>query len=69
MYLLSKYLIGNKLVSVIVGYIFTFCPYRMAHGLGHLQLISMEFIPFFILYLLKTFSKNSKVNIFLAGVF
>lgn len=69
MYLLSKYLIRNKFVSIIVGYIFTFCPYHMAHGLGHLQLISMEFIPFFILYLLKTFSENNKVNIFLAGIF
>jgi hypothetical protein len=35
----------------IAGLIFTFSPYHLAHLLGHMQLISLQWIPFYALYL------------------
>lgn len=53
MYLLALHITNNKFASLVAGFIFCFSPYHMAHGLGHLQLVSMQFIPLFILYLIK----------------
>lgn len=35
----------------IAGLIFAFSPYHLAHLLGHMQLISLQWIPFYALYL------------------
>jgi hypothetical protein len=35
--------------SLLAGFIFTFSPYHFAHAQGHLQLVSLEWIPLFIL--------------------
>ena len=71
MYFLSFYLTQDKFGSFIAGVIFSFCPYKFAHLLaGHLNLISTEWIPFYILYLIKTFKEpfNYK-NIYLTSIF
>ncbi|HEC49924.1 MAG TPA: hypothetical protein ENI40_02055, partial [Candidatus Desulfofervidus auxilii] len=57
MYFLSFYLTQDKFGSFIAGVIFSFCPYKFAHLLGHLNLVSTEWIPFYILYLIKTFKE------------
>jgi hypothetical protein len=36
-------------LSLIAGGLFTFSSYHFAHGLGHLQLVSFEWIPLFLL--------------------
>ncbi len=36
-------------VSLIAGGLFTFSSYHFAHAQGHLQLVSLEFIPLFLL--------------------
>lgn len=36
-------------VAIIAGGLYTFSSYHFAHGLGHLQLVSMEWIPLFLL--------------------
>ncbi len=38
-----------QLAAFVGGAIFTFSPYHMAHLLGHMQLISLEWIPFYAL--------------------
>jgi hypothetical protein len=35
--------------SLIGGFIFTFSSYHFAHAIGHMQLVSLEWIPLFIL--------------------
>ncbi len=35
--------------SLVGGAVFTFCNYHFAHAQGHMQLVSMEWIPVFIL--------------------
>lgn len=56
-YLLARYVLGpggSRTAAFSAGVIFTFSPYHIAHLLGHMQLISLEWIPFYALYLLRT---------------
>lgn len=48
-YWLSYYLTKSCLGSLVAGYIFTFSSYHFAHYSGHLNLISLEWIPLFVL--------------------
>ena len=49
-YWLAYYLTRSFWGSLLAGYIFTFSSYHFAHYYGHLNLISMEWIPLFILF-------------------
>jgi len=69
MYLLARYLIKNRPAAFIAGAIYTFCPFHFAHGLGHLQLIAMEWMPFYILYMIKTHREGGWKNGILGGIF
>ncbi len=40
--------------SVVAGAIFTFAPFHFAHLLGHMQVFSLQFVPFYALYLLRS---------------
>lgn len=48
-YWLAYYLTRSSWGSLLAGYIFTFSSYHFAHYYGHLNLISMEWIPLFVL--------------------
>ena len=39
--------------AFVGGIIYAFSPYHFAHLLGHLQLITLEWIPFYVLFLLR----------------
>ncbi len=62
----------------IAGLIFTFSPYHLAHLLGHMQLISLQWIPFYALYLWRglqraqagrsTWRDSAKAGLFLVLV-
>ncbi len=49
-YLLSWHLTRNVGAGVIAGIVFAFCPYRFAH-LGHLQLLTAQWIPLALFFL------------------
>lgn len=68
-YLLIYYLTKDKISSFICGVIFSFCPYHFAHGLAHLNILSIEWLPFYILFLIKTFKENKKLNGVFLGIF
>ncbi len=69
-YLLVKYLTNNKLAAFIAGLIFMFNPYHFARGFaGHLNLIVIQWMPFYILYLYKTIHENKKRNPIYAAIF
>ncbi len=56
-YLLARDLLGPRsshLAAFAAGAIFTFSPFHFAHLLGHMQVISMEWVPFYALYLVRT---------------
>jgi hypothetical protein len=52
-YLLVYRLGTDKLTAFVAGLVFTFSPYHFAHLLGHMQLISMEWLPFYVLFTIK----------------
>ncbi len=61
-FLLVKYLINDTRAAFISGLIFMFSPYHFAHALGHLNLLAIEWIPFYILFLFKTLKENGLKN-------
>ena len=55
-YLLARQVLGagsNRLAAFLAGAIFTFSPYHFAHLLGHMQLIALAWLPFYVLYTLR----------------
>ena len=68
-YLLARELWSNRLAALLAGFVVGFCPYRFTHAMGHLSIVSTEWIPFFFLYLERLISKPSRKDAMLAGVF
>jgi hypothetical protein len=60
MFLLVNYLINDKGIAFISGLAYTFCPFHFSHGLGHLQTMSIGWIPFYVLFLFKTSREDNK---------
>jgi hypothetical protein len=52
-YLLCRYLTRNDWASFVGGMVFAFAPYHMAHLFGHMNLASLQWMPFYVLLLLK----------------
>ncbi len=55
-YLLARQVLGpgrGRWPAFAAGVIFTFSPFHIAHLLGHMQVISLEWIPFYALYLVR----------------
>jgi len=44
---------AHQLPAVVAGLVYTFSPFHFAHLLGHMQVISLQWIPFYVLYLLR----------------
>ncbi|HEU5187543.1 MAG TPA: hypothetical protein VFT87_03500, partial [Candidatus Saccharimonadales bacterium] len=49
MFWLVRHLNKSYIIALLAGFLFTFSSYHFAHALGHLQLVSLEWIPLFIL--------------------
>ncbi len=60
-YLLVRDLTGNERAALLGGLLYTFAPYRMAH-LGHLQVLSSEWLPFVLLGLRRWFDGVERVR-------
>ncbi|MCP4169090.1 MAG: hypothetical protein GY759_24805 [Chloroflexi bacterium] len=44
--------------AILAGVLFTFSPFHFAHLLGHMQVFSLAFIPFYVLYMLRALPPN-----------
>lgn len=49
---------GPFLPPFVAGLIFTFSPFHMAHLLGHMQVMSLQWIPFYVLSLLRALNRR-----------
>lgn len=56
-FLLAFHICRSYLGSLIAGFIFTFSNYHFAHAEGHMQLVSLEWIPLFLLFWLMLIKK------------
>jgi hypothetical protein len=68
-YLLVKYLTGDGRASFIAGVIFAFCPQHFMQALAHMNIASVQWLPFFILYFLKAVKDGSRKDAVFASVF
>ncbi|MBN1221198.1 MAG: hypothetical protein JXM69_19905 [Anaerolineae bacterium] len=69
-YLLALYLTGQRGASFVAGLIFVLSPYHWLRiDLGHLNLSTLQWIPFYVLFLLKFVRQGSKHSIVLAVFF
>jgi hypothetical protein len=68
-YLLADYVLSDKRIAFACGFIYAFSPYHV-HEVwsGALHLATIQWIPFFVLYLLKTLSEGGR-NAVYAGFF
>jgi hypothetical protein len=51
------------LAAFVAGVVYAFSPYHMAHLLGHMQLISLEWLPFYALFAIKLINESQISNI------
>lgn len=63
MFLLARWVIGRgnvlgTLAAFAAGLVYTLSPFHMAHLLGHMQVMSLEWLPFYILYLLRAIHRS-----------
>ncbi|MEI6043808.1 MAG: hypothetical protein WCS37_05395 [Chloroflexota bacterium] len=65
---LARYLWSNSGAALIAGVAFGFSTYHFAHLLGHLNLLSSEFMPYYILFFLKALN-TGKLRPALLAVF
>lgn len=69
MYALARYLVGDRRAAFLAGLIFAFWPFRLAH-FNRPNLISTEWVPLFLLYLMRTIREERKLRDgLLAGLF
>jgi len=70
-FLLTRYLTNNTLGSIMAGLIFTFCPFHYYY-MHYLSAAAFEFIPFSVLFFLKTYRhggfKNALLMVFCVGM-
>jgi hypothetical protein len=53
MYIFAFYLTNNKYGAFVAAIIFGFAPIHLSQGLGHLNIMSAEFVPLFGYFLMK----------------
>ncbi|MFH0859939.1 MAG: hypothetical protein V1921_01950 [Candidatus Altiarchaeota archaeon] len=69
-YLLALKLTADKRASFVAGLIYAFSPYHVSETLaGHLNLTSIQWIPFYVLYLLKAGESRKRSDAIMASIF
>ena len=69
-YLLVKYLTENTKASFIAGIVYAFCPYHFAQVLGGgLTIASIQWIPFYLLFLMKMVKDKKRFDACLCAIF
>lgn len=59
----------QQIAAFFTGAAFTFSALRLGYGLAFTNLFHTEFIPFYVLFLLRVTKKSSRKNVALAGFF
>ncbi len=68
MFWLLYYLFRRYEAALLGGGMFAFSSYHFAHGIGHLQLISLQFVPLFVLAFLVFMRRLRWQNAIYAGI-
>jgi hypothetical protein len=68
-FLLIRYFTDSTAAALLGGFVFAFSPTHFAHALQQIEIASLQFVPFFVLYYLRTLETGSKRSVVLASVF
>jgi hypothetical protein len=68
MYWLTRELTGNRWAAFLAGCVFTFSHYHFAHAQGHLNLTAMQWVPLFLLGLVRAWRRRRLPDGVLLGV-
>jgi hypothetical protein len=68
-YLLARELTGDGPAAFLAGLIFAFFPHHFEQMLEHLNLATVQFLPFMSLYFLRTVRQGGGRNVLLFGIF
>ena len=49
-FLLAFRISGSYLGALVAGYLFTFSSYHFAHAIGHMDIVSLEWLPLYVLF-------------------
>ncbi len=63
MFLLARWVLGVRSPAAVwaawlAGLVYTLSPFHMAHLLGHMQVMSLQWLPFYLLYLLRAMRQS-----------
>ncbi len=67
-YLLTLRFGCSRFAAFLSGFIFSFCPFKMARLLAHYNFADTAFIPFFIIFLYTAWNERRLLPAFAAGV-
>jgi hypothetical protein len=67
-YLLAREVAGDRRAAFVAGLVYAFYPYHFAQR-NHLNLLSVQWIPFSLLYLMRAARRGRMLDGFLAGLF
>ncbi len=68
-FFLVRYLTKNSLFAIVAGFLYGFSPFHFAQALHHINISSLQFVPFFILFFIKAIREKSIWNILWAAIF
>ncbi len=68
-FLLIRYLIGKPYLALLGGFLFAFNPSHFAHAQHHLNIASIQFVPFFVLFFIRAVREGARTNLVLAALF
>ena len=69
MYLLVRYLAKNGIAAFISGIIYGFCPHICMQSFNHIHMAAIQWMPLYILFLLKFIFERNYRNADLCGIF
>ena len=67
-YLLGREVFGDRRASFVAGLVYAFYPYHFAQR-NHLNLLSIQWIPFSLLYLIRAMRSGRRLDGCLSGLF
>ncbi|MBF0217551.1 MAG: hypothetical protein HQL30_11220 [Candidatus Omnitrophica bacterium] len=68
-FLLVKHLVRNSFAAIVGGFIFAFNPSHYTHALQQIEIATIQFIPLFVLFYIKSVKGQAKKDLVLASVF
>ncbi|MBM3332754.1 hypothetical protein FJY68_13060 [candidate division WOR-3 bacterium] len=68
-FLLIRHFTDDTAAALLGGFVFAFNPSHFAHSLHHVSIATAQFIPFFVLFYIKTTEDGSRWNVAWASAF